>query len=189
MKEKIRYCVYFILFGLVLWAFIYVGTHNYQKEEVVEDNIKFSSEYNLVPEDNKFQYINVFEVIDKLHNGNSIIFMGDPTSEWCNKYAYYLYDALKDKDIILYYFNAGELKRLQNKNYYNLIDELKGNLTTTDDSDNNLFTPSLYIIKDGKIVYFNNTTSTTKNNELIESFWTDNEIAKFQYEILTKINE
>ena len=48
---------------------------------------KFSSEYNLVSEDNIFKYSTIDEIISTLESKTGFIFLCTPESSWCNYYA------------------------------------------------------------------------------------------------------
>lgn len=190
MKQIFRKLGYFFLYSLIILAFIYLGTKDYNLVTYNTDGERFNSDYNEIPRNNPFVYLNSTELINLLNNGSGIVFMGNHESIWSLKYATYLYEVLKVKDIDeVYYYDVKKVKLLKNRNYYNIIKELEGNLIETDDSDKNLFSPSLYIIKDGEVVFYDNTTAVVNNNIDIEDYWTETNIYNFKERLINAFNE
>ena len=60
-------------------------------------------------------------------------------------------------------------------------------MVSTDDSDNNLLAPSLYIVDKGKIEYYNIATVAVKNNTRVEEYWTNYNRESFKREIKNNI--
>lgn len=190
MKQIFRKLGYFFLYSLIILAFIYLGTKDYNLATYNTDGERFNSDYNEIPRNNPFVYLNSTELINLLNNGSGIVFMGNHESIWSLKYATYLYEVLKVKDIDeVYYYDVKKVKLLKNRNYYNIIKELEGNLIETDDSDKNLFSPSLYIIKDGEVVFYDNTTAVVNNNIDIEDYWTETNIYNFKERLINAFNK
>lgn len=190
MKQIFRKLGYFFLYSLIILAFIYLGTKDYNLVTYNTDGERFNSDYNEIPRNNPFVYLNSTELINLLNNGSGIVFMGNHESVWSLKYATFLYEVLKAKDIDeVYYYDVKKVKLLKNRNYYNIIKELEGNLIETDDSDKNLFSPSLYIIKDGEVVFYDNTTAVVNNNIDVEDYWTETNIYNFKDRLINAFNE
>lgn len=185
MKKKI---VYFILYGLIIISFIYLGSKDYNKVTYQNDAERFYEEYN-IPKDNHFIYIGSTELIRRLKNDNSVIFIGDKENEWSKEYANILYEIKNDIKVEnIYYYDARRVKMLMNRNYYDIIKALEGNLIETDDSNNNLFTPSLYIVKDGKIVFHDSTSAVVNNEDLVTDFWAQPKREIFKQKLIEAIN-
>ena len=89
----------------------------------------------------------------------------------------------------VYYYDLNNDKYQQNSNYYKIRELLNGYLTTTDDSDNNLLAPSLYIVNNGTVEYYNTETSTMKNTADVESYWSYEQELIFQGEVTNAINK
>ena len=60
-------------------------------------------------------------------------------------------------------------------------------MITTDGSDSNLLAPSLYIVKDGKVLYYNIDTVAMKNIDTPKKYWTTEEKLEFNTEITNAI--
>ena len=116
--------------------------------------------------------------------------MGNKENIWSKSYAKYLYEIASDIDVEkIYYYDVKKVKLLKNRNYYNIIKALEGKLIETDDSVNNLFSPSLYIIKDGEVVFYDNTTAVVNNDLEVDTYWDSSNVYKFKEKIITAINE
>lgn len=181
MNQYIRRSIYILLYIGIIGLFIFIGTRDYNKKTYTNDQEKFSYEYHNIPQNNCFEYLNSTELIELLNSGSGLVFMGDADNIWSQAYAKYLYDAAKTYDIKkIYYYDARKVKELKNSNYYTIINELDGNLVTTDVTNDNLFTPSLYVIKKGKVLFYDVTSSVVKNDEKPSSFWTEEKIISFK---------
>ena len=93
------------------------------------------------------------------------------------------------KDDNIYYYDLANDKYQKNSKYYDIRRYLKGALVTIDDDENNLLTPVLYIVKDGKIEYYNINTVAMKNSDDIEDYWTEEHELMFEEEITEAIQK
>ena len=175
MQKTFRKLGYFFLYALVILAFIYLGTKDYNLVTYATDGERFNGDYNEIPRNNPFVYLNSTELIELLNNGSGIVFMGNKENIWSKSYAKYLYEIASSLG----------LKEI----YYNIINALEGKLIETDDSVNNLFSPSLYILKDGEVVFYDNTTAVVNNDLEVDTYWDSSNIYKFKEKIITAINE
>lgn len=190
MNQTLKKLVYFFLYSLVILAFIYLGTKDYNLVTYTTDGERFNGDYNEIPRNNPFKYLNSTELIELLNNGSGIIFMGNKENIWSKRYAQYLYELSKDFDIKeIFYYDVKKVKLLKNRNYYNIINALEGKLIETDDSTNNLFSPSLYIVKDGEVVFYDNTTAVVNNDLEIDTYWNSSNVYSFKEKIINAINE
>lgn len=190
MQKTFRKLGYFFLYALVILAFIYLGTKDYNLVTYTTDGERFNGDYDEIPRNNPFIYLNSTELIELLNNGSGIVFMGNKENIWSKSYAKYLYEIASDIDVEkIYYYDVKKVKLLKNRNYYNIIKALEGKLIETDDSVNNLFSPSLYIIKDGEVVFYDNTTAVVNNDLEVDTYWNSSNIYKFKEKIITAINE
>lgn len=190
MQKTFRKLGYFFLYALVILAFIYLGTKDYNLVTYASDGDRFNGDYNEIPRNNPFIYLNSTELIELLNNGSGIVFMGNKENIWSKSYAKYLYEIASDIDVEkIYYYDVKKVKLLKNRNYYNIIKALEGKLIETDDSVNNLFSPSLYIIKDGEVVFYDNTTAVVNNDLEVDTYWDSSNVYKFKEKIITAINE
>lgn len=190
MNQTLKKLVYFFLYSLVILAFIYLGTKDYNLVTYTTDGERFNGDYTEIPRNNPFKYLNSTELIELLNNGSGIIFMGNKENIWSKRYAQYLYELSKDFDIKeIFYYDVKKVKLLKNRNYYNIINALEGKLIETDDSTNNLFSPSLYIVKDGEVVFYDNTTAVVNNDLEIDTYWNSSNVYSFKEKIINAINE
>lgn len=170
MNKKVKLILQSILFVAIIVGFIYIGTRDFNKEVVV-DNERFDADYVNVSKDNVFKYANAVEVYQAL-KGNAIIFMGYPANVWSGYYANILNEAAKDAGIkeILYY-DFYEDRENRNGTYQSIVLSLTNYLVTLDDGTEEIYAPTLVIVKNGKVIAFDNETSFTKGNITPEVYW------------------
>ena len=186
-KDLLRKVVYAIVFLVMLVSFIYLGNKYAGNSDVKEPTIV--DFYNNVNKE-KFEVISGSNFINKLKKGNHVIFIGSSKSEFSQKY-------IKELEIILdeteldkvYYYDIINDKAQGNSNYYTIVKLLDGYLTTTDTSVNNLLSPSLYIVDNGKVKYYNIETCVMKNTDKVEDYWTLQKELEFKQEIISAINK
>ena len=170
MNKKVKLILQGILFVVIIVGFIYIGTRDFNKEVVV-DNERFDADYVNVSKDNVFKYANAVEVYQAL-KGNAIIFMGYPANVWSGYYANILNEAAKDAGIkeILYY-DFYEDRENRNGTYQSIVLSLTNYLVTLDDGTEEIYAPTLVIVKNGKVIAFDNETAFTKGNITPEVYW------------------
>ena len=170
MNKKVKLILQSILFVAIIVGFIYIGTRDFNKEVVV-DNERFDADYVNVSKDNVFKYANAVEVYQAL-KGNAIIFMGYPANVWSGYYANILNEAAKDAGIkeILYY-DFYEDRENRNGTYQSIVLSLTNYLVTLDDGTEEIYAPTLVIVKNGKVIAFDNETAFTKGNITPDVYW------------------
>lgn len=186
-KKVVTKIIYAFLFIVMIVAFIYLSekyaSNSVPKVSVIQD---FYSEIK----SDKFEVIRGKKFISLIKNGKSIVFIGNSNSEYSQKYIHELETIIKKIDIDkIYYYDINNDKSQQNSNYYTIRELLNGYLTTTDSSQNNLFAPSLYIIDEGEVKYYNTETVATKNTETIDDYWTKEKEEEFSKEISEAIKK
>ena len=186
-KSIIRNIIYIILFLLMATAFVYLS-EKYASNS--EPKIYTITDYYADNTNSYYEVVSGNKMINLLRNGHNIIFIGSSSSKYSQKYIEEIdkiFNNLKiDK---VYYYDLNNDKYQQNSNYYKIRELLNGYLTTTDDSDNNLLAPSLYIVNNGTIEYYNTETSTMKNTADVESYWSYEQELIFQGEVTNAINK
>ena len=186
-KSIIRKIIYIILFLLMATAFVYLS-EKYASNS--EPKIYTITDYYADNTNSYYEVVSGNKMINLLRNGHNIIFIGSSSSKYSQKYIEEIdkiFNNLKiDK---VYYYDLNNDKYQQNSNYYKIRELLKGYLTTTDDSDNNLLAPSLYIVNNGTVEYYNTETSTMKNTADVESYWSYEQELIFQGEVTNAINK
>ncbi len=186
-KSIIRACIYFILFSLLLVCFIFLSNKYSDNGKSI---IKTYHDYYEKIDSEKYEVVNGSKTKKLIKEGMNIIFIGNSKTKWSQQYAEYLNDVIKEyKDIKINYYDLENDKALLNSNYYDIIDLLDGSLVTTDSTENGLFAPCLYIIKDGKVLYYNVETVAMKNTDSVENYWTEVRTANFKQEIAEAINK
>lgn len=171
MNKKVKSFLQGVLFVFIIVAFIYIGTRDFSKKIIV-DNEKFDSEYHNVDKDNVFVYANAQDVYTKLKNGTAIIFMGFPSNKWSGYYANILNTAAKEMGIkeILYY-DFKEDRDSKNATYQSIVLRLSHYATTLDDGKQNIYAPTLILIKNGNIIAYDSETSIHSGNPNPEVYW------------------
>ncbi len=186
-KSIIRKIIYIILFLLMATAFVYLS-EKYASNS--EPKIYTITDYYADNTNSYYEVVSGNKMINLLRNGHNIIFIGSSSSKYSQKYIEEIdkiFNNLKiDK---VYYYDLNNDKYQQNSNYYKIRELLNGYLTTTDDSDNNLLAPSLYIVNNGTVEYYNTETSTMKNTADVESYWSYEQELIFQGEVTNAINK
>lgn len=187
VKNTIRKIIYIIIFIAMITCFIYLGNKyaNDDKQKVITIN----DYYKNVKKD-RYEIVRGAKLISLLKEGNNLIMIGNKDSEYSKKYIEELDMILDELEIDkVYYYDLINDKAQENSNYYEIVELLKGYLTTTDTSENNLLSPSFYIVTDGKVNYYNVETSAMKNTDTIESYWNVQSEFNFRQEISSAINK
>ncbi len=186
-KSIIRKIIYIILFLIMAVAFVYLS-EKYSNNS--EKKVFVISDYYANNQNKYYEVVTGTKMISLIRNGKNIIFIGDSNSPYSQKYIEEIdkiFNNLKiDK---VYYYDLNNDKSQQNSNYYEIRELLEGNLTTTDSDDSNLLAPSLYIINNGKVLYYNTDTVAMKNTVTIESYWSNEQELIFQGEITNALNK
>ena len=170
MNKKVKLILQGILFVLIIVGFIYIGTRDFS-EKVVVDNERFDADYTNVSKDNVFKYVNAVDVYAAL-KGNAIIFVGYPANVWSGYYANILNEAAKDSGITeILYYDFYEDRENRNGTYQSIVLSLSNYLVTLDDGTEEIYAPTLVIVKNGRIMTFDNETAFTKGNITPEVYW------------------
>ncbi len=178
--QLIRKIIYIVLFSAIIGCFIYLS-NKYTNEE---PEIKKISDYYEIEETSMYQVINGSEMINKIKKGTNIIFIGSETSDWSKKYIEIITPIFKTFDIeTVYYYDLNNDKAQKNSNYYDIKELLKGSLTTTDGSKSNLLAPSLYIIDNGEVKYYNTETVAMRNTTTPNTYWNEERKTNFKIEL------
>ena len=186
-KSIIRKIIYIILFLLMAVAFVFLSEKYASNSQPKVYTIK---DYYPDNQNTYYEVVTGTKMISLLRNGHNLIFIGSSSSQYSQKYIEEIdkiFNELKiDK---VYYYDLNNDKYQKNSNYYEIRELLEGYLTTTDDNTNNLLAPSLYIVNNGQVEYYNTGTSTMKNTSSVESYWSYEQELIFQGEITNAINK
>ena len=161
-----------ILIGIII--FLLLG-NNKEEETVLSDAARFSQEYTLVDENNKFVYSDIDEVIDILEDGTGIVYLGFPECKWCQQYVVYLNEVAKDRGISkIYYYNIREDREKNTKDYQKIVSLLKEYLEEDEDGNPRVYVPAVTFMSNGKILGFDDETAyDTKGYDDPSEYWTD----------------
>lgn len=161
-----------ILIGVII--FLLVG-NNKEEETVLSDAARFSQEYTLVDENNKFVYSDIDEIIDILEDGTGIVYLGFPECKWCQQYVVYLNEVAKDRGISkIYYYNIREDREKNTKDYQKIVSLLKEYLEEDEDGNPRVYVPAVTFMSNGKILGFDDETAyDTKGYDDPSEYWTD----------------
>lgn len=150
----------------------------------VKVNNNFNNEYNLVDENNVFVYKSIDDILITLDKGTSIIFLGFPECSWCQNYVKYLNDVAVSKNVdIIYYYNFKSIRESNTEKYKKLVSRLDDYLFLDDTGSYRLYAPTLVIVKEGKILSFDNETSLMTSPILPNEYWTEERINSFKEKI------
>lgn len=170
-KNK-RNVIKLILFCVMIYLFAYLGTKEYQTDVV--DNIRFSSEYKDISKNNVFVYLNENKVLEILNGKSGILFMGFPSNIWSHYYAEYLNEVAINNHIEeIYYYDFRKDRNLNNNTYTNIVNKLKEYLTFDDIGNMDLSAPTIVIVKNGEILYFDDEITYIKGEIRPEDYFTD----------------
>ena len=186
-KKAIRGFLYFIAFGLIIACFIYLGEKyaSNSKDEIltIKDYYKNIDNIDIEP-------ISGTKFINMIKKGDEIIIIGSHTSKWSEKYIEVISEVLKEMKIKkAYYYDLNNDKSQKNSNYYKIIDLLEGSLTETDAGEDNLLAPSLYIIDNNEIRYYDTETVAMPNNISPEEYWNKEQKEIFKTKIKIAIEK
>ena len=175
MNKKVKRVIQAILFVAIIVGFIYVGTRDFDTDVVV-DNERFDADYVNVSKDNVFKYVNAVEVLTAIKE-DAIIFMGYPANKWSGYYANILNETAKEmgiKEILYYDFYQDRDNR--NATYQSIVLALTNYLPTLDDGTQEIFAPTLVIVKDGSVIGYDNETAFMVGNIEPQDYWNEFQI-------------
>lgn len=174
MKNKriVKKITTLLLFVVMIILFIHFGTKEYNIK--VKDNVKFSNEYKDISKNNIFVYAKEHEILDILNGKSGIIFMGFSSNIWSHYYADYLNEVAIINEIDkIYYYDFKKDRQMNNQTYLNIVNKLQDYLYSTDTGSFDVSAPTIIVVKDGKIIYFDDEVSRIKGNISPEEYFTD----------------
>lgn len=150
---------------LVILLCIFVTGCSVKKVNELTDAEKFSNEFN-VSDKNPFVYASIDDVIHIFTSDSGVIFIANSDEEGSIKAAEVLTSAAWNVGVEkIYYYNPKKLKDSSPKKFKKLL-EIINNYLGYDDKNQKLRLPSIYSVKDGKIVGYSNYFS---NNEQLSA--------------------
>lgn len=169
-----------LIFGIMIYLFILLGTKNYKVE--VADNIRFANEYKDISKNNIYVYTNENQVLELLKNKSGILFMGFSSNIWSHYYADYLNEvAINNQIQKIYYYDFYKDRSLNNKTYLSIVNYLKEYLNTSDKGIKDITAPTVVIIKNGKILYYDNEIMNLKGDIKPEEYFSETKKVEIKY--------
>ena len=174
-KNTTQMIIYIILYIICIGLFIYVGKIDYSKNKV-DESVKFSSLYNLVPENNLYVFSNHNDVIDILNGRSGVILFSFPSNKYANKYAYLLNKACLYSGVDkIYYYDFLKDRDESNGTYETIVNKLDGYVRETDEGIKDLYAPSILIVKKGKIIKYLDSLTFLNSYNNIDEYFEENE--------------
>ena len=169
-KNKLQMVIYFILFAILIMAFIYIGMYDFNPE--LPDNERFAEEFNLVGEDNVYEYINATTALMVASGTKGIVLFGTINSEWVNYYASIVNDVAKEVGIDkIYYYDFFANREDNNGTYEAIVERLSGYVTYNDYSVADIYAPSLLVVCNDEVLLFDTETSFRSGNIAPSEYW------------------
>lgn len=185
--KKANYLLYgfFLIFviGGVACYLLFVDDGVPNADEGKKDNYKFSVEYTKVPMDNVYNYKTEEEIIEILENGSGIVYLGFPECPWCQSYAVYLNEVVKENEIDnIYYLNIKEMRSNNTENYQKIVNLISEVLPYDENGNKRIYVPQVVVVKNGKIIGGDNETSYNVDGTPTE-YWTSEAIANLKQKL------
>ncbi len=164
---------YMISFVFLIAAFIYLGQKNYSlSKSNLTDNERFTEEYGISSK-NIFVYKTAEEILKMMNTGDAIIFMAFPENKWSSKYAELLNEvAMKNNIQEIYYYNFKQDRSSNNQNYQKIVSQLSSYLPVLDEEVMDIYAPTVVIVKDGNIIFYDDETSIIRGDTSVDDYWT-----------------
>lgn len=179
MKKLLK----FVIFVVLIIAFIYFGTRDYKTNHKKKINEKNASSV-LLNGDYVFNDINHSKVLNKLSSKNdSIIYVCVDGNKLCTKYGLLIDEVAKNYSIdTIYYYDIKEDRDNNNGTYQKIINKLSNYVVTDDLGEQNLYAPTLIFIKNGSVYKFDDSLTLIHGKVDIDKIWNEETIeAKRSY--------
>ena len=166
-----------IIFVVLIIAFIYFGTKEYDNVKNKNSNEKNASSI-LLNGKYVFTDINHSKVLNRLSSKNdSIIFVCIDGNALCTKYGLLIDEVAKSFSIdTIYYYDIKEDRESNNGTYQKIMGKLKDYAFTDDLGKQNLYAPTLIFIKNGLVYEFDDSLSINRGEVNVDKIWNDNMI-------------
>ncbi len=177
-KNKCQMIVYTALFIIIIAAFIYIGSRNYNIDP--SDNIRFADEFNDFTDENIFKYEKPNDILNSLDN-DIIILFGSNQNEWTKGLAELINEVAIDNNIEeIIYYDFFDDRLNNNGNYELIVEKLSNELYKSDLGVFDINAPLLLVIKNGEILYNYDELSHLKGNIDPTSYWSINMVEEFK---------
>lgn len=168
--NKLQMVIYLFLFIILIGAFIYIGMQDYNPD--LPDNERFASEFNLVGEDNVYEYINATTALMIANGTKGIVLFGTINSEWVNYYANIVNDVAKATGIEkIYYYDFVKNREDNNGTYEAIVERLADYVTYNDYGVAEIYAPSLLVVCNDEVIMFDTETAFRNGNIAPSEYW------------------
>ena len=156
----------------MLSLFIYFGTKDFASD--IKDNVRFANEYKDISKDNLYIYCKAEEILRLLDRDSGVIFLGFPDNIWSHYYAEYLNDVAISEEIDkIYYYDFERDRSIRSNKYESIVIKLKNYLIASDTNHYSLNAPTILIVKNGNVIYFNDDIQTIRGDVNPEDYFTE----------------
>lgn len=160
------------------------------KEEpgpVLTNAQKFQQEYPGVPQNNRFVYKTVDQVIQLLKSGTGVVYFGFPGCPWCQEYVKYLEQVAQERGLTqISYYDIRQIRKDNTTEYQKIVSILeKHGLDKDEKGQPRIFVPEVVAVKDGKIIGRDNTTSLNSSDKdgAPADWWTEERITNVKQKL------
>ena len=186
LVQKIFYIFSFLF---LIAAFIYLGTKDYTPKKQESDAQLFTKEYGIT-EDNVFTERDSKTILELLNSGSGIVFVGFPENKWSASIADILNESAKKMNIdTIYYYNLEQDRKEHNYYYEHMIEILMPYLKVLDNEDVDIYAPTVFMVKNGEIIYFDDETSMVMGDMTVANYWTESKTYQKGLEYMQAMNE
>lgn len=181
-KSRTQMIVYIILFCLLIWAFIYLGSVDFS--ESVPDSERFAEEFSLVGKDNVFEYATAVDARIVASGKDGIVLFGT-NNEWVDYYANIINRVAKRVGVEkIYYYDFIKNRMDNNGTYEDIVEKLGNYVTYNDLGKAEIYAPSLLVVRGGNIIYFDNATSFTQGKTSPSVYWNSFRVGEKEQELM-----
>lgn len=168
-KSPLQMIVYSILFCAIIFAFIYISKMDFStKKDAKTELVEI---FDKLDKDNVFVYGNAVTVRNLVENGNGIVLFG-ANNEWVNYYISLVNKAAKEVGIKeIYYYDFIKNKVDNNGTYESIVNKLEEYVIRNDRGFTNIYAPTLLVMKNGKVLLFDDETSFMRAHENPSNYW------------------
>lgn len=164
----------FIIFVILIVAFIYFGTKDYNIKHRKKKNEQNASSI-LLNGDYVFKQLNHSKILNKLSSkSDSIIYICVDGNKLCTKYGLLIDEVAKNFSIdTIYYYDIKEDRESNNGTYQKIVSKLSNYAVTDDLGNQDLYTPTLIFIKNGIVSSYDDSLSINRGKIDIDKVWND----------------
>ena len=170
-KKDIKDYINYVLIVLLLACFVVIGKQNYSKNPKKETITPVKTVG--IDKDNIYNKVAANDVLKGIEEGNIVVLFALGNSKNCIYYANALNEVAKELNIesILYYDITDDRKN-SNGTYGLIIEKINGLLEKDDQGKLSIYAPSLLIMKDEKVVLFDQ-MERLKGDTKEEDYWNE----------------